>query len=87
MEQQLGKASEAEKAYDNLEKIMGTENINSISSDTKDLIKQQNELIKQLKTMTPALNSAMASLGGLDLNKLTGMFNSATKNLSEIKDE
>jgi hypothetical protein len=37
--------------------------------------------------MTPALNSAMASLGGLDLNKLTGMFNSATKNLSEIKDE
>jgi len=87
MEQQLGKASEAEKAYDNLEKIMGTENINSISSDTKDLIKQQNDLIKQLKTMTPALNSAMASLGGLDLNKLTGMFNSATKNLSEIKDE
>ena len=87
MEQQLGKASEAEKAYDNLEKIMGTENINSISSDTKDLIKQQNDLIKQLKTMTPALNSAMASLGGLDLNKLTGMFNSATKNLSEIKEE
>lgn len=87
VEQQLGKASEAEKAYDNLEKIMGTENINSISSDTKDLIKQQNELIKQLKTMTPALNSAMSSLGGLDLNKLTGMFNSATKNLSEIKDE
>ena len=87
VEQQLGKASEAEKAYDNLEKIMGTENVNSISSDTKDLIKQQNELIKQLKTMTPALNSAMSSLGGLDLNKLTGMFNSATKNLSEIKEE
>jgi len=87
VEQQLGKASEAEQAYDNLEKIMGTENINSISSDTKDLIKQQNDLIKQLKTMTPALNSAMASLGGLDLNKLTGMFNSATKNLSEIKEE
>ena len=87
VEQQLGKASEAEQAYDNLEKIMGTENINSISSDTKDLIKQQNDLIKQLKTMTPALNSAMSSLGGLDLNKLTGMFNSATKNLSEIKEE
>ena len=87
VEQQLGKATEAEQAYDNLEKIMGTEKINSISSETKDLIKQQNELIKQLKSMTPALNNAMASLGGLDLNKLTGMFNSATKNLSEIKDE
>ena len=86
VEQQLGKASEVEQAYDNLEKIMGTEKINSISTDTKDLIKQQNELIKQLKTMTPALNSAMSSLGNLDLNKLTGMFNSATKNLSEIKE-
>jgi hypothetical protein len=86
VEQQLGKATEVEQAYDNLEKIMGTEKINSISTDTKDLIKQQNELIKQLKTMTPALNSAMSSLGNLDLNKLTGMFNSATKNLSELKE-
>jgi len=86
VEQQLGKATEVEQAYDNLEKIMGSEKINSISTDTKDLIKQQNELIKQLKTMTPALNSAMSSLGNLDLNKLTGMFNSATKNLSEIKE-
>lgn len=86
VEQQLGKATEVEQAYDNLEKIMGSEKINSISTDTKDLIKQQNELIKQLKTMTPALNSAMSSLGNLDLNKLTGMFSSATKNLSEIKE-
>ena len=86
VEQQLGKATEVEQAYDNLEKIMGTEKINSISTDTKDLIKQQNELIKQLKTMTPALNSAMISLGNLDLNKLKGMFSSATKNLSELKE-
>ena len=86
VEQQLGKATEVEQAYDNLEKIMGSEKINSISTDTKDLIKQQNELIKQLKTMTPALNSAMSSLANLDLNKLTGMFSSATKNLSEIKE-
>ena len=86
VEKQLGRASEVEQAYDNLEKIMGTEKISSISSETKDLIKQQNDLIKQLKTMTPALNSAMSSLGSLDLNKLTGMFNSATKNLSEIKE-
>jgi len=86
VEQQLGKATEVEQAYDNLEKIMGTEKINAISTDTKDLIKQQNELIKQLKTMTPALNNAMSSLGNLDLNKITGMFTSATKNLSEIKE-
>ena len=85
MQKQLGKATEMEQAYDNLEKIMGKDNIKSISTDTKDLIKQQNELIKQLKTMTPALNDAMSSLGNLDLGKLSNMFNSATKNLSELK--
>lgn len=85
MQKQLGKATETEQAYDNLEKIMGKENIQSVSTDTKDLIKQQNDLIKQLKTMTPALNDAMSSLGNLDLSKLTDMFSSATKSLSELK--
>ena len=72
---QLGKASETEQAYDNLEKIMGSKNIQTMSNDTQDLIRQQNELIKQLKSMTPALNDAMTALGGLDLSKLTNMFN------------
>ena len=75
MTKQLGKATETEQAYDNLEKIMGSKNIQAMSSDTKDLIRQQNELIKQLKAMTPALNEAMTALGGLDLSKLTNMFN------------
>jgi hypothetical protein len=85
MQKQLGQASDMEQAYDNLEKIMGKDNIQSISTDTKDLIKQQNDLIKQLKTMTPALNDAMSSIGNLDLSKLTNMFSSATKTLSEMK--
>ena len=72
---QLGKATETEQAYDNLEKIMGQKNLQTMSSDTQNLIRQQNELIKQLKSMTPALNEAMNALGGLDLSKLTGMFN------------
>lgn len=75
MTKQLGKATETEQAYDNLEKIMGSKNIQAMSSDTKDLIRQQNDLIKQLKSMTPALNEAMTALGGLDLSKLTNMFN------------
>ena len=75
MAKQLGKATETEQAYDNLEKIMGSKNIQAMSSDTKDLIRQQNDLIKQLKSMTPALNDAMNALGGLDLSKLTNMFN------------
>jgi hypothetical protein len=79
MTKQLGKASETEQAYDNLEKIMGSKNIQTMSTDTQDLIRQQNELIKQLKSMTPALNDAMATLGSLDLSKLTGIFNKPTE--------
>ena len=75
MTKQLGKATETEQAYDNLDKIMGSKNIQAISADTKDLIRQQNDLIKQLKSMTPALNEAMNALGGIDLSKLTNMFN------------
>lgn len=75
MTKQLGKATEVEQAYDNLDKIMGSKNIQAISADTKDLIRQQNDLIKQLKSMTPALNEAMNALGGIDLSKLTNMFN------------
>ena len=75
MTKQLGKATEIEQSYDNLEKIMGSKNIQAMSSDTRDLIRQQNDLIKQLKSMTPALNEAMNALGGLDLSKLTNMFN------------
>ena len=79
MTKQLGKASETEQAYDNLEKIMGSKNIQTMSTDTQDLIRQQNDLIKQLKSMTPALNDAMATLGSLDLGKLTGIFNKPTE--------
>jgi len=75
MTKQLGKASETEQAYDNLEKIMGKKNLSTMSSDTQELIRQQNDLIKQLKSMTPAINEAMNALGGIDLSKLTGMFN------------
>jgi hypothetical protein len=75
MTKQIGKATEVEQAYDNLDKIMGSKNIQAISADTKDLIRQQNDLIKQLKSMTPALNEAMNALGGIDLSKLTNMFN------------
>lgn len=75
MTKQLGKATEVEQAYDNLEKVMGSKNVQAMSNDTRDLIRQQNDLIKQLKSMTPALNEAMNALGGLDLSKLTNMFN------------
>ena len=78
---QLGKAGQMEKAYDNLDKMIGQEGIKSISSHTKKLVKQQNELMKDLKDITPTLNEAVGAISKLDLSKLGNMFDSVTKNM------
>ena len=71
---QLGKADKMEKAYDNLEKIVGEKGIHSMNESTKNLIKQQDKLLKGLKDITPSINSAMESIGKIDFSKLGGMF-------------
>ena len=73
---QLGKADKMEKAYDNLEKIVGNKGIQSMNESTKDLIKQQDKLLKGLKDITPSINTAMESIGKIDFTKLGGMFGS-----------
>jgi len=75
LKKQLGKADNMEKAYDNLEKVVGENGIKSMSNNTKELVKQQNELLKGLKEVTPAINEAMGAIGKIDLNNLTKMFN------------
>ncbi len=77
LKKQLGKADKMEKAYDNLEKVVGENGIKSMSNNTKELVKQQNELLKGLKEVTPAINEAMGAIGKIDLNNLTNMFNNA----------
>ena len=45
LEKQLGKADKLESAYDNLEKVIGDNGIKSMSEGTKELVKQQKELL------------------------------------------
>jgi hypothetical protein len=71
---QLGKADKMETAYNDLEKVIGENGIKSMSSNTKELVKQQKELLNGLKEITPALNEAMGAIGKIDLGNLTNMF-------------
>ena len=73
--QNMSKADNIEAAYDNLEKTIGENGIKSMSGATKDLISQQNQLVKGLKEVTPVLNEAMGALAKIDLSSLSGMFN------------
>ena len=78
LEKQLGQADKIEAAYDNLEQVIGENGIKSMSDSTKELVRQQNELLKGLKDITPALHEAMGAIGKIDLGGLKSMFNSAT---------
>ena len=80
---QLGKASKLESAYDNLEKVMGNNNIKSMSGDTEKLITKQGELLKQLKDLTPELNKTIDSVSKLDLNGILGSFKNVSSSLNE----
>ena len=83
LEKQLGEADKIEKAYDNLEKVIGESGIKSMSNSTKELVRQQNELLKGLKNITPALNEAMGAIGKIDMNILKNIFNSTKSSLKE----
>lgn len=69
------KADKMERAYDDLEKVIGKDGIQSVSDSTKGLVKQQKELLNGLKEVTPALNDAMKAVGKIDMSSLTTMFN------------
>jgi hypothetical protein len=76
LKKQLGEADKMEEAYDELEKVVGENGINSMSKSTKDLVNQQKELLKGLKEITPALSEAMGAIGKIDMSNLSKMFNS-----------
>ena len=79
LSKQLGKADKMEQANENLEKVVGDNGIKSMSNNTKDLIKQQKELLHGLKDITPALNEAMGAIGKIDLGGLSSLFNKVQK--------
>tara|TARA_B100001093_G_scaffold506316_1_gene565034 strand:- start:1059 stop:1844 length:786 start_codon:yes stop_codon:yes gene_type:complete len=83
LSKQLGKATKLESAYDNLEKVMGNNNIKSMSGDTEKLIAKQGELLKQLKDLTPELNKTIDSVSKLDINGILGSFKGISNSLNE----
>ena len=68
----LTKGDEMEAAYDNFEKIMGGDNINSLGDTTKGLISKQKELLNGIKDMTPVINEAMGVLNKFDIGSILG---------------
>jgi len=70
-DEDLGKridyASTLEAAYDNLEKMLGSDGLKGLTNETKQLVGQQQNLMKTLNSMAPILNNAKGTLENMNL--------------------
>jgi len=68
-------ASTLEGAYDNLDKILGSDGINKLTGDTQKLMSQQQKLFDTMQNMAPMLEDAKKMLAGFDLKELGNLAN------------
>ena len=66
-------AATMEQAYNNLQKMLGEDGMNSITQETKKLVSQQKDLMGTLNQMAPILNNAKETLAGLNLEDMGNM--------------
>jgi len=66
-------AATLEAAYDNLDKMLGSDAIRSMSSDTQRLAEKQQALMKNIEKLEPMMQKAGSLLDGLDMGKVGNM--------------
>lgn len=66
-------AATLEEAYDNLDKMLGSDGINKLTKDTQKLMAQQQKLFDTMQNMSPMLEQAKDMLKGFDLKSLSGL--------------
>ena len=62
-----------EQAYDNLEKMLGSDGLNNLSADTNKLMSQQQKLFSTVDKMLPMIDKAQGMLQGLDMDKINSL--------------
>ena len=66
-------ASTVEDAYDDLNKILGSDGMQRLTNDTHKLMEQQVKLADAMKNMTPLIDSAKSLMSGFDFNSLNSL--------------
>lgn len=67
-----------EDAYKNLEKMLGEEGLQNLTSDTKKLMEQQSKLFNSMENIAPLLAQAQNMMKGMDMSgKVGGLADSA----------
>jgi hypothetical protein len=66
----LDYAATIEQSYQNLDNLLGTDSIKQLTTDTQQLMKQQQNLFNTMNQMVPVLEGAQNMLKGFDMNGL-----------------
>ena len=66
-------ASTLEGAYDNLDKILGSDGINKLTGDTQKLMVQQQKLFTTMQGMLPMIEQAKGMMDGIDMSQFSGL--------------
>ena len=69
-------SSTLEQAYDNLQDILGDGGMENLTSETRDLIKQQKSLMKTMQSMAPILKNANSVLSNVDMSQMSNAMGS-----------
>lgn len=67
-------ASTLEKAYDNLQDMVGKQGVNNLMKDTQKLVEQQKSLMNVITNITPTLEKANDTLKGFNLDSDFGRY-------------
>lgn len=77
-------ASTLEKAYDNLDKLLGSDALKHMSDRTQNLASQQANLMETMKGMEPMMHRAGKMLEGLDVGQMGGMIEGLAQKLEGL---
>jgi len=78
-------ASTVEAAYDNIDKLLNSEALQNMSTDTQRLAEKQNQLQQNIGKLEPMMQKAGALLEGLDMEKISGMISGLGSKLDKMK--
>ena len=67
-------AKTLEKAYDNLENLVGKDGVNGLTSQTNVLMEQQQKLMENMKSMEPLLKTAQSFLDKFESSSMGKLF-------------
>ena len=80
----LDYAATLEAAYDNLDKMLGSDAIKSMSADTQRLAKKQQQLMGNIEKLEPMMGKASEMLDNLDMGKIGNMITGLQDKMSSL---